>query len=168
VQRADRRHGHRVHAMMSRWYLLPLVLIVFVLGFLLGPHGGGGQPGATQVKLADIPVSGGDWSLGAVHALPILHGPSVAGAHPARLARARGARAPARRTGGPRSAAAPSTSVGTALAAAPVPAARVAPAATSAPPPPAATPPPARRAPASQSSGAKFDSTGSSTFDTVR
>jgi hypothetical protein len=149
--------------MTSRWYLLPLVLIVFVLGFLLGPHGGDGQPAAAQVKLADIPVSGGDWSLGAVHALPILHGPSVGGVHPARSARAR---APARRTGGPRIAAAPSTPVRTAPVAAPTPAP------TAAPPPPAATPPPAKPAPApapaSQSAGARFDSTGSSTFDTAR
>ncbi|MCW3066829.1 MAG: hypothetical protein JWN32_4001, partial [Solirubrobacterales bacterium] len=78
--------------MKSRWYLLPLVQIVFVLGFLLAPHGGGGKSAASQVKLADSPVSGGDWSLGAVHGLPVLHGPSVADVQRARRAQALAAR----------------------------------------------------------------------------
>ncbi|HMJ35921.1 MAG TPA: hypothetical protein VK501_18600 [Baekduia sp.] len=156
--------------MKSRWYLLPLVQIVFVLGFLLAPHGGDGEPAANQVKLPDRPVSGGDWSLGAVRALPVLHGPSAADVRRARLARARAVRAPARRVSGSASAAAPSTSVVTAPAATRTPAANVPPAPSSTPPPPAASPPPARRtpAPASQNPGPTFDSTGSSTFDSVR
>ncbi|MCW2783355.1 MAG: hypothetical protein JWR35_3806, partial [Marmoricola sp.] len=92
---ADVRRGHQVHGMKSRWYLLPLVQIVFVLGFLLAPHGGGGEPAGSQVRLADTPVSGGDWSLGTVRALPILHGPAVADVRRVRAAPAPAVRAQA-------------------------------------------------------------------------
>jgi hypothetical protein len=163
--------------MKSRWYLVPLVQVAFVLGFLLAPHGGGATPGATPLRLADSPVSAGEWSIGTVRALPVLHGPSVAARRQARPA-SPAARAPARAPR--RAAAAPPPAPTRSTAAPPAPAATPAPAtsAPSSPPPaaprPVATAPPAKPkpapapAPASEGTGTTFDSTGPSTFDTER
>jgi hypothetical protein len=159
--------------MKSRWYLVALVQVAFVVGFLLAPHGGGGTPRAAQLPLADSPVSDGEWKIGTARALPVLHGPSAAALWQAR----RPSPAPLAPAQAPRGAAAtppPAPTRSTAPPSAPPATPAPAPSAPASPPPapprPVATAPPAKPkpkpAPAPAGTGTTFDSTGPSTFDT--